>query len=103
MITSEEIRQKLLDLPELFMVHYKKKEYAQAKYCYDTARNVSLFIELEEKDMLLLFGNRQDEEHPVEGLFNEEQVQRCYQECIKANQTYEKKPYPGRPGKRKTA
>ena len=99
-LSSEEIRQKLLDLPEHFTIHYRKKEYAQAKKCYDTARTVGVFVGLEEVDMLRLFGSRQDEENPVEGAFNEDMVQKCYLECIKANQTSEKKPYPGR---RKTA
>lgn len=101
MRSSEDIRQALFDLPELFLVHFRKKEYAQAKDCYDTARTVALFVKLEEKDMDKLFGNRQDESNPVEGAFNEDLVQKAYLECIKANRTYERKAYPGAP--RKTA
>lgn len=101
MLNVEEIRQKLFELPDLFVVHYRNKEYAQAKGCYETARTVALFVRLDEKEMDELFGSRQSESKQVEGMFNEELVQRAYLECIKANQTYERKAYPGAP--RKTA
>ncbi len=93
-----EIRQALRQMPAEFMVYYRNKDYGRAKNCYDTARTVAVFVELSEKEMMELFGDREQE---VEGKFKEEYVQKAYWECIKANKTFEVKPYPGNPNKEK--
>lgn len=98
MKTEYQIRQALRQLPAEFMVYYKNKDYARAKHCYDTARTVALFIELEEKEMTELFGDRELE---IEGSFREDYVQKAYWECIKAHQSSELKPYPGSVNKKK--
>lgn len=98
MKSEYEIRQALRQAPAEFMVYFRNKQYAKAKHCYDTARTVALFVELDKKEMLEMFGDRELE---VEGRFKEEYVQKAYWECIKMNQTYEVKPYPGNPNKEK--
>jgi len=96
--TEYEIRQALRQLPEEFKLYYKNKDYGRAKRCYDTARTVALFIELDETEMAELFGDRELE---IEGRFKEVYVQKAYLECIKAHQSSEVKPYPGNPNNKK--
>lgn len=79
MLTQEEIKQKLYQQAQSFHLHIKNKEYLQAKFCYDTARNVALFVQLGKEDILELFGSRQIDP-PVEGLFSEQEVQEAYYE-----------------------
>lgn len=92
MLTVEEIRKKIFELPDLFHIHYKNKKWWQAKHCYDTAVAVSVFIELSDKEQIELFGNRayrEEYESLTSGLFNEIEVDKVYLECIKVNQTRE--------------
>ncbi len=96
MKTEYEIRQSLRQLPEEFKAYLRNKDYARAKWCYDTARTVALFVRLDEREMLELFGDRELE---IEGRFREESVQKVYLECIKRNQTSELQRYPGNPNK----
>lgn len=98
MKTEYEIRQALRQLPDEFKIYLKNKDYARAKNCYDTARTIALFVELGEKEMLELFG---DKEQDIEGRFKEAEVQKVYWECIKVHKTDELKPYPGNPNKEK--
>ena len=94
MLDQKRIMDKLFELPDLFKAHMKNKAYSQAKACYDKAVTVAVFLELEEKEMHQLFGERGDRGvFIIEGLFNEEQVQRAYLECIKKGETYENKKY----------
>lgn len=95
MIDNKAFMDKLYKLPETFLYKMKSKDYSEAKACYDTARTVAVFAELDETVKTELFGERG--EHGViikRGLFPEEQVQRAYLECIKRNETYENKKYP---------
>lgn len=80
MIANAQIEKDLFGMPEQFKEHMRRKEYAQAKYCYDTARTVALFVHLEQDKLLELFGSRQTDP-PAEGLFPELQVQKAYEEC----------------------
>ena len=49
MLEGKQIIDKLYGEADLFVHHMRKKEYPQATCCYDTARNVAVFLELEEK------------------------------------------------------
>ena len=102
MLKTEDIRKKVYHQADMFSHYFRRKEYAQAKAAYDTARTVAVFCELEETDMKALFGDRPyigENEEASTGLFKEEDVQKAYLECIKKNQTFENKIYPGRPSK----
>lgn len=102
MLTAEQIREKIFRSAEDFKQYITEKKWSQAKYAYDRASAMAVFMELPESDMAVLFGNRayKDDDDPIErGLFDEEQVQRAYDECIRRNQTFEVKPYPGNPNK----
>lgn len=94
MLTPEQILDKLYEQPEIFKSHMRGKRYSQAKACYDDARNIALFVELDEKQLRELFGERGDRGIIIrQGLFVEEQVQKAYLECIRAGDTYEQKEY----------
>lgn len=96
MLTEQQIRDKLFDLPISFAVHYKNKDYGKAKHCYDIARMVAAFVELPEADCIALFGNRsykEDREELTDGLFPEEQVDKVVKICIRRSQTYDKEDY----------
>lgn len=86
--------QKLMHMPERFRHLYSRKEWAAAKACYDDAIVIAQFLELHQEERDKLFGNRQDEEHIVVGMFDEEMVQRTYYECaVKRNLGRENRPY----------
>ena len=74
---------KLMAMPEQFMEKFREKDWAGAKYIYDTAIRISTFMEVPEDVKEKLFGNRataeEGEEQP--GLFYESMVQRVYLEC----------------------
>lgn len=101
MLTAEQIREKIFTRAEDFRQYFKDKKWSQAKYAYDSASRMAVFMELPEADMAVLFGNRayreDDREQIVNGLFNEEAVIRAYDECIRENRTFEVQPYPGNP------
>lgn len=80
MLTGKEIERNIFELAEKFQWHMRRKEYTEAKYCYDRARTVALFIQLDQGKCLELFGSRQ-EDPPVEGLFREEDVEKARYEC----------------------
>ncbi|MBQ7925921.1 MAG: hypothetical protein IJ335_06455 [Lachnospiraceae bacterium] len=85
--------QKLLELPEAFRTAYSNREWARAKYIYDTAIRVAEFMGVPEDIKTQLFGSRQEQE-PIEGLFPEEMVQDVYERCIfKNHKTYEEESY----------
>lgn len=100
MLTAEQIREKIFRSAEEFKEYVRRKEWSRAKYAYDSASTMAVFMELPESDMAVLFGNRpyKGDDDPMErGLFDEEIASRAYDECIKRNQTFEVKPYPGNP------
>lgn len=84
---------KLWELAASFRVYMRQKKYSQAKHCYEVARNVSIFMELPEEEMINLFGSREEPDKPIIGMFSEEEVQKAYQECIKRNLTTENRRY----------
>lgn len=101
MLTAEQIREKIFRSAEEFEQHCRQKQWSRAKHVYDRASAMAVFMELPESDLAVLFGNRayrEDDREPVErGLFDEALASRAYDECIKRNQTFEVKPYPGNP------
>ena len=44
-------RQKLWEYSVSFHRYIRQKEWAKAKYCYDTARTVAVFLELPSEEM----------------------------------------------------
>lgn len=84
---------KLWELAASFRVYMRQKQWSQAKHCYEVARNVSVFLELPEEEMINLFGSREEPDKPIIGMFSEEEVQKAYQECIKRNLTTENRRY----------
>ena len=91
MLDSRGIEQKIYDLVAVFHTHMKAKRYAQAKYCYDKARGLSVAVELEQEKKDQLFGVRGNRGEIIkEGLFKEELVMKAYVEtCVKAKQAPE--------------
>lgn len=75
---------KLFAMPEKFNELYTAKEWAQAKYIYDTALRVAIFFELPEEEKIKLFGNYgydDREDKPMEGLFANDKVIKVDEEC----------------------
>lgn len=102
MLTQEELRKKVFELPDLFKIHMQNKKWWRAKHCYDTAVLISVFAEMSEDDKKALFGTKaymEEREEPKEGLFQEDEVNRAYIECIRLNQTREREDH--RPGRKK--
>lgn len=94
MLKEKQLMDKLYELPVNFKFYMEKKDYPRAKSCYDTARTIALFLELDEKQLKELFGERGERGIIIQqGLFPEESVQRAYIECIRRNQTNENRRY----------
>lgn len=94
MLNEKQLMQKLYELPSMFRVFMKQKDYPRAKACYEKARTVALFMELDETKLRELFGERGERGAIIQqGLFPEESVQKAYWECIKLNQTRENSAY----------
>ena len=83
---------KLYEMAERFTELYREKKYMQAKYVYDTAQRVAVFLELEKEEMYKLFGHGDDgsEEIKYDELFRRDFVTyinwKC---CIFQNKTYQ--------------
>lgn len=73
---------KLYRQPDIFRDQYYQKDWAAAKYTYDTAVRVALFLELPEDERNKLFGSSQGyPENVIEGLFPAGMVDKVYLEC----------------------
>ena len=101
MLTAEQIREKIFHRAEDFREYVRQKNWSGAKYAYFSASTMAVFMELPESDLAILFGNRayrEDDSEPVlDGMFDEATVSKAYDECIRANRTFEVQPYPGNP------
>lgn len=86
MLTSEAIVKKLYDGALEFRMDVRMKRYSKAVYAYEAARNIALFMELDEGHLAALFGSRQGEE-PVVGLYDEELALKAQEQCIIRSQT----------------
>lgn len=95
MLNSErEIRMKIRELPKHFKGHMRRKEYALAKACYDTAVAAAVFLDLDKNEKAELFGERGERGVILKtGLFKEESVNKVMWECIKSGDTYENAEY----------
>ena len=102
MLSQKEIKEKLFRQGEVFDHNYHEKKWSQAKYAYDIAVEVAVFCEMDEPDLIRMFGSKSynDTDPPTSGIFNEEYVSRAYLECIKSNETFEKKKCPDIPGQK---
>lgn len=92
MLTERQIRNKLYEYAEQFRGAYQRKEWARAKSLYITAQRTAVFLELQERDLAELFGNRaykDEREELVDGLFPEYEVERASWECIRIHKTYD--------------
>lgn len=87
MLNSEEIIKKLYLEAERFEDMIRKKKYAQASHCVQACRTVAVFIDLDERTLMNLFGGRAYGHEEIEGLFNEKDVLKAMEWCIKNDQT----------------
>lgn len=76
---------KFLRMPEQFREACYRKDWPLAKYIYDSAIIIGQFIEAPEGVRDRVFGSRQDEGRPIEGLFPEDMVNRVLDECVIRN------------------
>lgn len=76
---------KLLRMPEQFDEAFYRKDWFRAKYLYDSAIIAGQFLEVPEHIRNRIFGNRQDEDNPVEGLFSEDMLWKVMKECVMKN------------------
>ena len=96
MRTEQYYLDKLMLMPGQFDSLFFAKEWAPAKYIYDTALRIAAFLEAPEEVRKELFGNygyEDYEKNPRDGLFRQEQVQKCYDECIRRRMTEENMKY----------
>lgn len=108
MLTTEQIRDKIFELPFSFDNHYRNavslpkghpekiRYFQMAKKVYNDAVTLSVFVDLSKSDKIRLFGNRaykEDYEELEDGLFQESAVDRACLECILAKQTEDEEDY----------
>ena len=85
---------KLLMLPKQFQEAVYQKKWGTAKYIYDTAIRVAEFLDVPEDIRKQLFGDRHNEDNIIEGMFNEELVDKAYTESVvKLYKAYENESY----------
>ena len=75
---------KFLQMPEQFKEAFRRKEWARAKYIYDSAIVIGLFLEVPESIREQVFGSRQHEEI-IDGLFPEWMLEQVMRECVIKN------------------
>lgn len=97
MLTAEQIREKIFRLADDFDRFYAQKEYARAKYAYDTASTMAVFMELPQEDMYELFMNHapDDEDTPEWGLFDRDKAHECFLWCMRRGMSYNTQQYHG--------
>lgn len=84
MLSQKEIRDRLFEYAGVFRNHMANRRYEEARYCYDTALNVSTFICLDPKDQEELFGIRGERGEIVkQGAFPDSMVIWCYEKTKK--------------------
>ena len=75
---------KFLQMPAQFEEAFRRKEWARAKYIYDSAIVIGLFLEVPESIREQVFGSRQHEEI-TEGMFQEWMLEQVMRECVIKN------------------
>ena len=83
-LTYEELVDKFLQMPAQFREAYHRKEWFRAKYIYDSAIVIGLFLEVPETIREQVFGSRQHEEI-IDGLFPEWMLEQVMRECVIKN------------------
>lgn len=86
MLTEKEAEEKLRELADEFRGLMKQRQYIKAKQRYEVARNVAVTMEMDEKILQELFGQRGSKgEELVKGAFPEELVQKAFYETSVRN------------------
>lgn len=78
------LTEKFLQMPARFVEACGRKEWYRAKYIYDSAIVIGLFLELPEPVRDQVFGSRQHEE-VIDGMFPERLLERTMKECVIKN------------------
>lgn len=73
---------KLLDMPKQFLDAYYKKEWFRAKYIYDTAIIVTMFLEIPDPLRYQLFGISAEDEDEIQGDFPRDIVSKVFEKCV---------------------
>lgn len=82
--TKDYLMDKFLQMPEQFKEAFRQKEWAKAKYLYDSAIVIGLFLEVPEPVREQVFGSRQHEQ-VIDGMFPEWMVEQVMKECVIKN------------------
>ena len=72
---------KFLRMPARFQEAFRQRDWFRAKYIYDSAIVIGLFLEVPERIREQVFGSRQHEE-PIEGMFPEWMLEQVMRECV---------------------
>lgn len=76
---------KLLDMPKQFLDAYYKKEWFRAKYIYDTAIIVAMFLEIPDPLRYQMFGISAEDEDEIQGDFPRDIVSKVFEKCVVEN------------------
>ena len=82
--TNDYLMDKFLQMPEQFKEAFRQREWARAKYLYDSAIVIGLFLEVPESVRERVFGSRQHEE-VIDGMFPEWMLEQVMRECVIKN------------------
>lgn len=84
MLTAEQIRDKIYALADLFDRYYAEKNWAQARYAYESASMMAVFMELPQEDMYELFMNHatDDDDPPEWGRFDRDKAHECFERLM---------------------
>lgn len=95
LLSGKALLDKLYNQPELFEHYMRNKMWSDAKACYDTTRDVLLFLQADEEMLHEFFGERGERGVILrEGLFPEDEVQKAFYEAVvKRDGGYENKKY----------
>ena len=75
---------KFLGMPAQFREAYRQKVWFRAKYIYDSAIVIGLFLEVPESIREQVFGSRQHEE-VIDGMFPAWMLEQMMRECVIKN------------------
>lgn len=80
-IRNEYYLGKFLDLPKQFMDAYREKNWFLAKYIYDMAITVGVFLEIPDSLQKEVFGISTENEDEIQGMIPRDLVSQVYLEC----------------------
>lgn len=97
MIEQKDVMQKLRNMAAMFDFYCRRKEYWKAVKQREMASQIAVFMKLEEKEMIELFGDggyREDGEIKIKGLFSQTKCSKAVLEaCIKQKHDTQKLTY----------